>query len=279
MTEYLTATSFDVEDEDTAAFFDELPLWSAPFGQFLLEHVPLQTGMRVLDIGAGTGFLALELVARCGSECHAVTVDPWPAAAARLRKKVEFLGLTNIEVLSEDAATVSLPDASVDLVVSNLGINNFDDPIAVLRNAYRIASPGAVIALATNVVGHMREFYLQFQKALEANCPEYDRKALDRHIQHRMTPELVASLVATAGFEVRETKRATFDMRFADGSAMLRHRLIRLGFLGSWMALVPKDQCEAVFADLEERLNNVAARNGALALTIPMAYIEGVKPG
>lgn len=36
--------------------YDELPLWSAPFGQMLLEHVTLRRGMTILDVGAGTGF-------------------------------------------------------------------------------------------------------------------------------------------------------------------------------------------------------------------------------
>lgn len=55
-------------------FFDELPLWSAPFGLMLLERVPLRPGMQILHIGAGTGFLSVELAQRCGLDSH-VTAD------------------------------------------------------------------------------------------------------------------------------------------------------------------------------------------------------------
>ncbi len=54
MTDYLDHR-FD-DWESIAADYDELPLWSAPFGQLLLEHVPLRRGMRVLDSPAGPAF-------------------------------------------------------------------------------------------------------------------------------------------------------------------------------------------------------------------------------
>src|SRR5258708_31031905 len=66
-----------------AAAYDELRLWSAPFGQLLLEHVPLRRGMRVLDLACGTGFPLLELAPRLGPTGVAVGVDPWRAALLR----------------------------------------------------------------------------------------------------------------------------------------------------------------------------------------------------
>jgi arsenite methyltransferase len=60
-----------LDDVDTtirefADAYDELPLWSAPFGLLLLERVPIRADQAVLDVGAGTGWLALELAERCG---------------------------------------------------------------------------------------------------------------------------------------------------------------------------------------------------------------------
>src|SRR5208282_1926821 len=57
----------DYKTPDFADFYDELPLWSAPFGLMLLEHVSLRPGMTILDVGAGTGFITIELAQRCGS--------------------------------------------------------------------------------------------------------------------------------------------------------------------------------------------------------------------
>ncbi|HVQ30534.1 MAG TPA: SAM-dependent methyltransferase, partial [Vicinamibacteria bacterium] len=68
------------EGEDLSAR-DELPLWSAPFGLALLEAVTLRPGLRVLDVGFGTGFPALELGERLGASARVVGVDPSRAGA------------------------------------------------------------------------------------------------------------------------------------------------------------------------------------------------------
>src|SRR5947209_7079368 len=109
-----------------------MPLWSAPFGLMLLEQVPLRTGMTILDVGAGTGFMTIELAQRCGPDARVIAVDPWAAAMKRLSRKLDHLGIQNVRAIVEDVAAIDLPSASVDLIVSNLGISNFDDPDAAL---------------------------------------------------------------------------------------------------------------------------------------------------
>jgi hypothetical protein len=63
-------------------------------------------------------------------------------------------------------------------------------------------------------------------------------------------------------------------MRFADGSSLLRHHFIRLGFLPSWKALVRPQAQEGTFRALEARLNEAAASRGELGMTVPMACID-----
>jgi SAM-dependent methyltransferase len=153
----------DPIDTDTPEFidlYDELPVWSAPFGPWILDRCPLGTDLTILDLGAGTGFLTIELAERCGPTGNVIAVDPWEAAMLRLRRKVAQRRLmTNVRLLAQDAATIDLAACSVDVIVSTLGVNNFDDPAAVLRVCSRLAKPGATFILTTNVVGHMAGFY------------------------------------------------------------------------------------------------------------------------
>ena len=51
----------DYKTPEFGDLYDELPLWSAPFGLMLLENVRLRPGMTILDVGAGTGFMTIEL--------------------------------------------------------------------------------------------------------------------------------------------------------------------------------------------------------------------------
>jgi arsenite methyltransferase len=258
--------------------YDELPLWSAPFGLLLLARVPMQSGITILDVGAGTGFMTVELAQRCGPEATVIAVDPWVAGMRQLRRKLAQLGLANVRLLEQDAATIDLPDASIDLIVSNLGINNFANAEAVLRTCFRVTKPAGRLVLTTNLVGHMREFYDVYRVTLMELGLTDCLAVLDRHTHHRATRASVMELLVRTGFEGLEVTTEAFRMRFADGSSFLRHAFIRLAFMPGWKGVVPADAVASTFATLERKLNAVAAEHGELALTIPMACVEARKP-
>ena len=64
-------------------------------------------------------------------------------------------------------------------------------------------------------------------------------------------------------------------MRFASGTALLRHHFIKLGFLDAWKKVVPGRETE-MFLRLQVRLDQIAEQRGGLSLTVPMAYVEAV---
>jgi len=274
--EYLK--EIDVTRPELGEVYDELPLWSAPFGLLLLDCIPMKPGLTFLDVGAGTGFLTLELAQRCGPEAKVIAVDPWKVGMDRLRRKLDYLGLANVVLIEQDAAVVDQPDASVDVIVSNLGINNFENPGAVLSTCFRIAKPDASLILTTNLMGHMSELYDVYRATL-VELGQTDRlDVLDAHISHRGTVDSVSSLLRNAGFVVRHVDTQSFRMRFADGSSLLRHAFIRLGFVPGWKSVAAPDSLETTFKTLERNLNAAAAERGELALTIPMACVEAWKP-
>jgi len=211
--------------------YDELPLWSAPFGLLLLDRVPMKPGLTILDVGAGTGFLTLELAQRCGPTAKVIAVDPWKAGMSRLRKKLEHLELANVVLLEQDAAAMDVPDSSVDLIVSNLGINNFEDPARVLEACHRAGKPEARLFLTTNVTGHMAELYEVYRETLIELGLTDRLPALEALVAHRGTADSVANLLESAGFRVVQVGTDSFRMRFADGVSLLSHAFIRLGFV------------------------------------------------
>lgn len=267
----------DFNQPGVVELYDELPLWSAPFGLMLLDRIPLKPGLVVLDVGAGTGFLTVELAQRCGPTAQVIAVDPWKPALDRLRSKVDYLGLGNVVLLEQDATALGLPDESVDLIVSNLGVNNFDNAEAVLRECFRVARPHCRLFLTSNLVGHMAELYDTFRTTLVEVGQSAALADLDAHINHRATVESVTRLLRQTGFETVDVATDSFRMRFANGSSLLRHYFIRLGFLPGWKSVVPPDALETTFAALENNLNALAEAHGDLALTIPMACVEARK--
>jgi arsenite methyltransferase len=261
----------DFARPEVAAHYDELPLWSAPFGQLILDRVPLHAGQTVLDVGAGTGFLTVELAQRCGATSTVIAVDPWHAAMEVLREKCRYLGLTNVELSERDAAALDRADSSVDVVVSNLGINNFADPSRVLVECRRVLRPAGTLLMTSNLVGHMGEFYDTYRETLVALGRTDRLPALEEEITHRATVESSIILLQRAGFEVIDTTTGSFRMRYADGTSLLQHYFIRLGFVTGWKGVVDPSDVPIVFAELERRLNERARVHGSLDLTVPTA--------
>lgn len=279
MTDYLALGTPDFTAPDTVAAFDELPLWCAMAGLFLLEHVPLPRGATVLDVGCGTGFPLLELAQRLGAGATVHGLDPWAQALARARFKAAVIGVANATLTRGDGGAMPFPDARFDLVVSNLGINNFADPDAVFAECGRVLKRGGRLALTSNVEGHMAELYAVFEALLTERGRADALAALRRHVAYRGTVASIGERLRRAGLRVARAVQRDFPMRFADGSALLRHYFIRLGFLDGWRSVLTPQTEREIFAALEARLNQLAAEHGDLALTVPLAYIEAEARG
>lgn len=267
----------DYTHAEFADIYDELPLWSAPFGLLLLERAPIKRGIAILDVGAGTGFLSIELAQRCGSDSQVIAVDPWDSAIKRLQRKLDYLHIRNVRLIKGDVEDVDILDQSIDVIVSNLGINNFKNPEKSLSNCFRVAKPNGRLVLTTNLMGHMHEFYDVFRETL-INMKLEDRlAAFEKHVSHRGTIKSVGEMLVRAGFEIKNVNTDSFTMRFADGSSFLRHYFIRLGFLSGWKSIIASEVVEDTFKALEQRLNDYSSKQGELLLTIPMACFEAQK--
>jgi arsenite methyltransferase len=274
MTDYLN-WSF----EDSPAFvntFDELPLWSAYFGIFLLKHLRYRRNISILDIGSGAGFPLLELAGRFGNSCHIFGIDTWANANDRARQKIGAYGVANVQVIDGSADAMPFADASMDLIISNLGINNFDNPAIVFDECARVLKPGGKLSLTTNLNGHWHEFYQAFARALVQAGQTELLPALQAHQENRGSVGAISGMFENAGLKVTHHATESFEMNFADGSAFLNHHFVKLGWLSSWKELAGPDM-HRVFTLTEAMLNDWAEKHDGLTLTVPMVFIEGVK--
>ena len=263
---------------DVASIFDELSWWSARFGALLLDNIPLSRGMRILDLACGGGFPLFELAHSGGAPCQVVGLDLWRSALDRANQKRRIYGLSNVGLVEGDGALQPLAAGTFDLIVSNLGVNNFADPAAAFAECFRVAKPGGRIALSTNVTGHYREFYEVYRAVLRETGGAMSLPRLEAQESHRGSKSALRAYLEDAGFRVVRTLEEQFVQRFADGSALLNHWLTREGFIEGWRSVVEPAAEDEVFALIEQRLNALAARDGELRMSVPMVYIEALRP-
>ena len=264
MTDYLDRPIGEIP-AGWAEAYDETSLWAARFGALLFDSLEVKPVRDGIDVGCGTGFPLIELAQIHGRSSQWIGVDIWSDALRRAQKKIEMLRLRNVVVKEADAAAMPFDDASFDLITSNLGINNFEDPAKAMRECARVARRGARIVLTTNYMGHMAGMYDVLRSVLPDRVD-----AIDRQEEHRGTIESITALVTNAGFDVVRTVEREFTLSFVDGSAMLRHSLVKW-FLDGWRGAIGSDR--ETWSRIERRLNELAP----LKTTVPMLYLEGVR--
>ena len=102
----------------------------------------LRPGETVLDLGSGGGidcFIAAEQV---GDSGRVFGLDMTPEMLALANANRDRMGLTNVEFIQGHLEDIPLPDASVDVIISNCVICLSPDKDAVFREAYRVLTPG-----------------------------------------------------------------------------------------------------------------------------------------
>jgi ubiquinone/menaquinone biosynthesis C-methylase UbiE len=170
----------------------------------------LEPGEVVLDLGSGGGIDVLLSARRVGPAGKAYGLDMTDEMLALARENQRKAGVENVEFLKGEIEAIPLPEAAVDVIISNCVINLSADKRRVLAEAFRVLRPGGRFAVSDVVV--------------RGEVPEGLRRNVELWIgcvAGALEEQEYRTLLAEAGFEDIEVE-PTRIYRVEDAQAFLQ---------------------------------------------------------
>jgi phosphatidylethanolamine/phosphatidyl-N-methylethanolamine N-methyltransferase len=123
-----------------------------------IQRMGIEPGDRILEVGVGTGIN----LAMYPAQAQVVGIDFSASMLEKARERVARKGVRGVRLLEMDAADMTFPDGSFDIVYAPYVISVVPDPVRVAREMYRVCRPGGKIIVlnhfrSRNVVGSRLE--------------------------------------------------------------------------------------------------------------------------
>ena len=140
------AGSYDEVSESFALFTQR---FSQPIAAHMTNQAALGESDQVLDVGTGTGVVAIEAARRLGASGHVTAID-LSTGMLSTAKRLAALDPSGVRISwhSMDAEALTLEDAAFDVVLSLFALLHFPNPLAALREMQRVLKPGGRLVVA-----------------------------------------------------------------------------------------------------------------------------------
>lgn len=159
-----------------------------------MDALRLKPGDRVLEIGAGPGYVSLVLAEQVGPEGIVYAVDRSAEALAYLERLQNERGVRQIRRMVADAAALDGAEVRADSALVSMVLHHAEDPAGILRKLHGLVPAHALVVVA------------EFHPA--GPCEEGAPRA------SRLAPEQVEAWCESAGFSVQHQGRQTPEHYF-----------------------------------------------------------------
>ena len=171
-----------------------------PMTERLFKRAGITSGMRLLDIGSGSGDVAMLAAGLVGPEGSVIGIDRDGAQVEYAQRRAISHGHSNLQFLQADMDSVQL-DEPVDAIVGRLVLMYMADPAGALRNCLCNLRPGGIVAFVESVIDYDAPVNIAPRTCLAARAAEWFTAGF-RHsnVQPRMGLRLFA-VMREAGLE------------------------------------------------------------------------------
>jgi SAM-dependent methyltransferase len=229
---------------DAQAYECLMGRWSARLAKELIAFAGIETGEQVLDVGCGTGSMALALASR-----------PEPARIVGLDIAAPYIAYASarstdprLSFLTGDAVDLDLPVGSFDPCFSLLALNFMSDPARALAGMRRVTRPSGVVAAAVWDFAGGLVYQRMFWDTAAALDPDAEQ-ARGRHFSSPLTgPGELAAAFNRAELNKIRSASLTVRMEYAEFSDYWEPIANAQGPLGDYVKWLPSDRLETLAA-------------------------------
>ena len=114
----------------------------------ILAATKIQKGMRIADVGAGTGLFTRLFARKVGAKGRVYAIDITPAFIHNIKRQAKEQKLGNIRGVISTSKSITLPSASVDMVFVCATYHHFEYPLTILGSMYKALKPdGSLVVI------------------------------------------------------------------------------------------------------------------------------------
>lgn len=257
---------------DAEAYERFMGRWSRLVAPRFVDFAGLPDRGRVLDVGSGTGSLALEVAER-NDRARVLGIDPSKEYVAYATSRNPFLDRVSFEV--GDAQKLRFADATFDAALALLVFNFLPDPKKALRELRRVTKPGGKISAAVWDYGDGMRMLRAFWDAAVRVDRAADR--LDEKHMPLCREGKLSTLWEQGGLENVREQAIEITMRFESLADYWDPFLLRQGPAGEYVGRLDPDRLQALRSEVKRGLS-LSAENKRFVLSARVWAVCGTSP-
>jgi len=231
--------------------------------RYQLENISLK-GMQVLDVGCGTGALAVVAIENGAKGIICGDISAWMLKQA---KGKELDGNTNRSFYQLDAEALPYKENAMDAVISGMTFGVLPDQQRALNEMVRVVKPGGLICIGAHGPEH-------YWEAIDASFRCINKRYI---LGYRLewwprTEEFIRNLLERANLDGIQSRRIIWRNEFADGAAV--YDFFAAISASWWYAKFPSDQ----IAKDSQQTRNYFKRKNINTITDDIVVAYGYKP-
>ncbi|HKT21299.1 MAG TPA: methyltransferase domain-containing protein [Nitrososphaerales archaeon] len=206
-----------------------VPLWQESYHS-LVKRARVAEGSAALDVGTGSGEVAIRLASLVGDGGRVVGIDSQPEMLEIARRKASGRGLRNVEFREMPMESMDLADGAFDSVVASYSLCCCTDYRATLEECFRVLSGGGRLTYDHGGPNNPPAY-----QVITDLFEEYKPKAPSKKLKEMRESEASQAEAVEEYLDPFATLKALRDVGFADAEATLTRTVLRYGSVESYV--------------------------------------------